>query len=132
MGALKDICIDCADPWTLGHWWADVVGYQVRPHTDDDLAQLRADGIERPEDDPTIAVDPIAVDGVGGLGPSIWFCRVPEPKTVKNRVHLDVYGDVEELVGRGASIIERRPDWTVLTDPEGNEFCVFSAPSAPS
>jgi hypothetical protein len=120
VGSLKDIVFDCADSWTLAHWWADVLGYRVRPHSDDDLAQLRAEGIERPEDDPNIAVDPI-----DGDGPGFWFCRVPEPKTVKNRVHVDVYGDVDELVGRGATLIEQFPRWTVLADPEGNEFCVF-------
>jgi hypothetical protein len=123
VGRLKDICFDCADPWTLGHWWAQVLGYRVRPHTAEDLAQLQADGIEHPEDDPNIAVDPI-----DSSGPTFWFCRVPEPKTVKNRVHVDVYGDVEDLLRRGASLVDRRPGWTVLADPEGNELCVFEEP----
>ena len=56
------------------------------------------------------------------------FDPVPEPKTVKNRMHWDVYGDVAELVGRGATVLDEQPRWTVLADPEGNEFCVF--PSA--
>jgi hypothetical protein len=123
MSRLKDICVDCADPWTLGHWWADVLGYRVRAHTADDLAQLRAEGIERAQDDPYIAVDPIDEPG-----PTVWFLRVPEPKVVKNRVHLDVYGDAEQLIERGATLVEARPKWTVLTDPEGNEFCVFAIP----
>src|SRR5690349_3407001 len=97
MANLKDIVVDCRDSWTLAHWWAEVLGYRVRPHSDDDLAQLRAEGIDRPEDDPNIAVDPI-----DGNGPSVWFCQVPEPKVVKNRVHLDVFGNVEELLARGA------------------------------
>jgi hypothetical protein len=115
---LKAICIDCADPWTLAHWWAGVLGYRVRPHSADDLAALRAAGIDRPEDDPSVAVD--------GSGPEVWFNRVPEPKTTKNRVHLDVRGDVDDLIGRGATLIERHDHWTVLADPEGNEFCVFA------
>ena len=53
---------------------------------------------------------------------------MPEPKTVKNRIHWDVTGDAEALIAAGASVL-RRPDdeiaWTVLADPEGNEFCVF-------
>ncbi len=122
VGNLKDICFDCADPWTLSHWWADVLGYQVRPHTEEDLEQLRREGIGRREDDPTIAVDP-----VGESGPSFWFCRVPEQKVVKNRVHVDVYGDADELVRRGAVKIDEMPRWTVLADPEGNEFCVFAS-----
>jgi hypothetical protein len=124
MGGLKDICFDCQDPWTLGHWWAAVLGYRVRPHSEEDLAQLRREGIERPEDDTSIAVDP-----VDQPGPSVWFCRVPESKVVKNRVHLDVWGDADALIARGATLVEARPKWTVLADPEGNEFCVFTPES---
>ncbi len=58
------------------------------------------------------------------------FTRVPEPKTVKNRIHWDVRGDVAPLVAAGARVL-REPGgdihWTVLADPEGNEFCVFDA-----
>jgi len=119
---LKDICVDCADPWALGHWWAEVLGYRVRPHDADDLAALDARGIERPEDDPSIAVDP-----VDGLGPTFFFNRVPEAKTVKNRVHVDVFGDPDDLERRGATLLDGCADWTVMADPEGNEFCVFPA-----
>ena len=120
---LKDICVDCADPWALGHWWAEVLGYRVRPHDAADLAALRAQGIERPEDDPSIAVDPRE-----GTGPTFFFNRVPESKRVKNRVHVDIYGDAGALVRSGATLVERREKWTVLADPEGNEFCVFPEP----
>lgn len=120
MGRLKDVCFDCRDPWALAHWWEDVIGYRVRPYTDEDLAKLRAQGIERPEDDHSVALDP-----VDGAGPAVWFVRVPEPKVVKNRVHVDVVGDAEALVARGATVVDRQPRWTVLADPEGNEFCVF-------
>jgi Glyoxalase-like domain len=120
MSRLKDICVDCRDPWSLAHWWADVLGYRVRPHTEADLQKLRARGIHLPEDDPYIALD--AVDGPG---PTLWFNRVPEPKTVKNRVHIDVFGDVDKLLEGGATMIARRGRWTVMADPEGNEFCVF-------
>jgi hypothetical protein len=122
MSRLKDICIDCADPWALSHWWAEVLDYQVRPHSEAELAKLRDRGVDRPEDDPYIALDP-----PDGTGPTFWFNRVPEPKTVKNRVHIDVYGDVNDLVTRGATVIERRDRWTVMADPEGNEFCVFAS-----
>jgi hypothetical protein len=120
MTGLKDICVDCADPWTLGHWWADVLGYRVRPHTAEDLEALRVQGIDRAEDDPVIAVDP-----VDGSGPTFFFNRVPEAKQAKNRVHVDVYGDADALVQQGATLLARREQWTVLADPEGNEFCVF-------
>jgi hypothetical protein len=121
---LKDIVVDCRDAWTLAHWWAETLGYRVRPHTEEDRAQLRAEGIERPEDDPNIAVDPD-----GEPGPGFFFCAVPEPKVGKTRIHLDVYGDVEDLVRRGATVLDSTlPRWTVLADPEGNEFCVFPPP----
>jgi hypothetical protein len=120
MAHLKAVCFDCTDPWALGHWWAETLGYRVRPHSDADVEALRADGIMRVEDDPEIAVDP-----PGEPGPTFWFNRVPEPKATKNRVHVDVYGDVDGLTARGAAVLDRLPGWTVMTDPEGNEFCVF-------
>lgn len=123
MSRLKDICFDCHDSWAQAHWWAETLGYRVRPHTDADLAQLAAEGIERPEDDPYLAVDPIDEPG-----PTLWFLRVPETKVAKNRVHLDVFGDVDELVARGATVVAEHPRWTVLADPEGNELCVFPVP----
>ena len=120
MSRLKDICFDCVDPWALAHWWAETLGYAVRPHTAEDLAELRAEGIETAEGDPSIAVDP-----VGEPGPSFFFNLVPEPKRVKNRVHVDVFGSVDGLVARGAAVVEHRERWTVMSDLEGNEFCVF-------
>jgi hypothetical protein len=123
MSRLKDICIDCADPWSLAHWWADLLGYRVRLHSADDLSALREVGIKRPEGDPSIAVDPIDEPA-----PTFWFNRVLEAKTVKNRVHVDVYGDVDELLAGGATLVARQERWTVVADPEGNEFCVFIPP----
>jgi Glyoxalase-like domain len=124
MSRLKDVCIDCADPWALSHWWAEALDYRVRAHTASDLAKLSEQGIDQPEDDPYLAIDP-----VDGSGPTVWFNRVPEPKTVKNRVHIDLYGDVDDLVARGATVIEPHERWTVMADPEGNEFCVFASAS---
>jgi hypothetical protein len=60
-----------------------------------------------------------------GHGPRIFFQLVPEPKTVKNRVHLDLDGDFTELLAIGAKLRATYPDRRLLTDPEGNEFCVF-------
>jgi hypothetical protein len=125
MTLLKAVCIDCGDPWRLAHWWAPVLGYRVRQHTEEDRAELRERGIQRVEDDPEIALDPLE-----GSGPTIWFNKVPEEKAAKNRVHLDVYGDVDELVARGGVVLYRTGElpgtsWAILADPEGNEFCVF-------
>jgi hypothetical protein len=57
------------------------------------------------------------------------FAPVPEPKTVKNRIHWDVWADdVQPLLDAGATLLRARDDeigWDVLADPEGNEFCVF-------
>ena len=72
---------------------------------------------------------------------SLYFMRVPEPKVAKNRLHIDLLADgsmeaeVERLLAAGAQLVEVREDlesfenpdrWTVMTDPEGNEFCVTS------
>jgi hypothetical protein len=122
---LKAVCIDCAHPAPLAQWWADVLGWSVRPYSQQDLQSLRDQGYEAPEDDPAVAVDP-----PDGTGPTLWFNRVPEEKKVKNRVHLDVYGDVDDLQTKGASVLyghgeQSGTNWAVLADPEGNEFCVF-------
>ncbi|WP_420855842.1 VOC family protein [Thermoactinospora rubra] len=71
------------------------------------------------------------VEGPSGR-PRLWFQRVPEAKTVKNRVHLDLRSDdleaeVRRLVELGARELARHEDWVVLADPEGNEFCLQPA-----
>ena len=98
----------------------------VAPYDDAELARLRAQGIDDPEDDPSVLVE-----SAPGL-PRLWFQRVPEPKVVKNRVHLDVRADdvaaeVARLVALGATASTTRPigDLVVLRDPEGNELCVI-------
>jgi hypothetical protein len=117
---LKDIVFDCANAWAQAQWWAKTLGYRVRPHTEQDLAALKDQGIDRIEDDPNLALDPIDEPG-----PSVWFCQVPEGKAAKNRLHIDVFGDVDALVARGARVIEIHRNWTVMADVEDNEFCVF-------
>ena len=60
------------------------------------------------------------------VGMCIVFGAVPEPKTVKNRIHWDVKtDDLALLLEAGATVIDRQPRWTVMADPEGNEFCAF-------
>ena len=106
---------------------SEVLGYEVQappPGFDSWEAALDAWGVPPAERGSRDAVLPPA----GQPGPRLFFQRVPEPKTVKNRMHWDVYGDVADLVGRGATVLDEQPRWTVLADPEGNEFCVF--PSA--
>jgi hypothetical protein len=64
-----------------------------------------------------------------GAGPLFWIVPVPETKTVKNRMHLDVFGDTQEFLDLGATLVRAKDDeieWDLLADPEGNEFCVFA------
>jgi len=103
---LYEIVIDSVEPERIATWWADLLGSSV----------------ESGEDDWTVRVPGAPFD-------YLVFGGVPEPKTVKNRVHWDVdTADVGLLVGDGARVL-RGPDddisWTVLADPEGNEFCAF-------
>jgi len=115
----KDICLDANDHQMLARWWCRILGYEIMP--------LRS-GEPRPVEWPIPIADP------AGRDPFIWINPVPEKKIVKNRMHIDVWGDVETLLALGATTIRARGgdiEWHVLADPEGNEFCVF-APEEPS
>jgi catechol 2,3-dioxygenase-like lactoylglutathione lyase family enzyme len=115
---IHSITFDCADPYSLASFWTEVTGYQEDP------ANPNAPG------DPAALL--VAPDG----GPRLLFIPVPESKTVKNRVHLDLMPtertrdeEVARLLRIGASHVadHREPDgtgWVVLADPEGNEFCI--------
>ena len=100
-----------------------------REHDIDDVEFFPRDTLQpeegwtRPDEWPVPIADP------GRVGPDIWIVPVPERKTVKNRMHLDVVGDTEQLLALGASVVRRRDDdieWDILADPEGNEFCCFA------
>jgi hypothetical protein len=109
----KDLCLDASDHQLLADWWCRVLGYQRRD---------QVDGSPRPVEWPIPIVDP------SGAGPLIWIVPVPEPKTVKNRIHIDVFGTTADILHAGATLIRARDaeiEWDVLADPEGNEFCVF-------
>jgi hypothetical protein len=111
----KDICLDAADHQSLADWWCTVLGYRRK----DDF-----DGRER-----RVPQEPVPIIDPAGKGPLIWIIPVPEPKTTKNRMHIDVFGDSAEIVANGALLLRARGgdiQWDVLADPEGNEFCVFS------
>jgi glyoxalase superfamily protein len=128
MGTLGDVVFDCRHPAALARFWAAALdGYRIAPYDDAELARLRAMGVDDPEDDPSVLVEPLA-----GSGPRLFFTRVPEPKTVKNRVHLDLRpadaaAEAERLVGLGARVLAKVDDRVVLADPEGGEFCVQPA-----
>jgi hypothetical protein len=132
VGELGDVVFDCRNPAPLARFWATAIdGYRVAPYDEAELARLRAMGVDDPEDDPSVLVEPAS-----GAGPRLWFTRVPEPRTVKNRVHLDlrvtdVATEAARLVGLGAREVARVEDWIVLADPEGGEFCIQPPRQAP-
>jgi glyoxalase superfamily protein len=143
----KDVQItfDCADPAALAPFWAEVLGYQVQPPPegfDSWEAMLESFGVPREEWNSKSAIVPLE-----GNGPRVFFQRVPEGKTVKNRVHLDVRAapgltgaermealeaECARLEALGASRAYRvEPDpaaqefgFITMRDPEGNEFCL--------
>lgn len=127
MGQLADIVFDCRHPASLARFWAFALdGYEVAPYDNAEIARLSKLGIDDPEDDPSVLLLPASG------GPRLWFQRVPESKTTKNRVHLDVramnrHDEAARLESAGAAVLEDRPDdrLTVMRDPEGNEFCVI-------
>lgn len=127
MAVLRDIVFDCRHPASLARFWAAVLdGYAVAPYDEAELARLRAQGIDDPEDDPSVLVEPPAGSGQ----PRIWFQRVPEEKVAKNRVHVDLgaadaNAEVARLRGLGATLVADHGDLVVLHDPVGNEFCVL-------
>jgi Glyoxalase-like domain len=125
MARLHDIVFDCGHPAALARFWAATLdGYAIAPYDEEERARLRAMGIHDVEDDPGVLVEP-----PNAGQPRLFFQRVPEGKTVKNRVHLDLRAhdcdaEVGRLVALGARIVAEHPDHRVLADPEGNEFCV--------
>ena len=122
MAQLRDIVIDCSHPASLARFWAAALdGYSIAPYDSEELARLLSLGINDIEDDPSVLVE--------GPGPRLFLQRVPEPKVVKTRVHLDLRApDVEQeaarLVSIGASVIERFESHVTMADPQGTEFCL--------
>jgi len=108
------VVVDAANPALMARFWAAVLDYQIV--------------FEQP-DEVVIAKD-------RGTYPGIIFVPVPEPKTVKNRLHIDLNPDNQEaevarLMGLGAKRVDVGQNdevtWVVMADPEGNEFCVLTA-----
>ncbi|RCW46966.1 hypothetical protein DFQ14_101306 [Halopolyspora algeriensis] len=119
VSVLQNVAIDCADAYELARFWGEVTGCPLHP-----------------EDEPG---DP-EIDVMLPEGPLLHFNQVPEPKTVKNRIHLCLRPktsreeEVKRLLSLGAAFVadRREPDgtgWAVLADPEGNEFCVLRSES---
>ena len=111
--------IDCRDAYALSEWWKSVIGYTDVP-----------DDPNEPGHELCMIVDPES-------GHQLLFIEVPDTKSVKNRLHVDLAptnasrdDEVGRIRGLGAEQLAdlRRPDgtgWVVLADPEGNEFCVL-------
>jgi catechol 2,3-dioxygenase-like lactoylglutathione lyase family enzyme len=137
------VTIDCADPARLAAFWCEVLGYRVDPPPpgfDSWEAALSSWGVPESEwNSRSACSDP------AGVGPRLFFQRVPEPKSAKNRLHLDVRAapgleggarmaaleaEAERLVLLGAARVSRAEPGgldaghLVMTDPEGNEFCL--------
>jgi Glyoxalase-like domain len=145
MPARWTLTVDCRHPAALAAFWRLALGYIEAPPPDGFGSWqewLVHFGVPPDEwDDGAYIQDP------DGVLPAISFMKVPEPKVVKNRVHLDVQAGggrgepwdvrwprvtrrVEELVAAGATVIREdaqngKPDHVVMADPEGNEFCVL-------
>jgi hypothetical protein len=136
------VTVDCADPHTLADWWAETLGWQVEPQDEAFIRRMisagnATDGDTTRHNGALVWRTGSAIRHPGGLerAPRVLFQLVPEAKTVKNRMHLDVRigaGDVESaaaaLIDRGARFLHRASQgphsWVTLADPEGNEFCV--------
>ncbi|MFF8259140.1 VOC family protein [Streptomyces virginiae] len=116
---VQNVAVDCADAYELARFWSSVTGRPLHPDV-------------KPGDRETLVLL--------AEGPVLYFNQVPEPKTIKNRIHLCLRPrttrdqEVERLLGLGATFVadHREPDgsgWAILADPEGNEFCVLRGDS---
>ena len=104
IAGIAALAIDCHDPPELARWWSRLLGGRVEVDPDGDATLHTPDGL--------------AID----------FFRVPEAKSVKNRLHLDLAAATEQAVALGATRADDVYDggkWQVLRDPEGNELCLL-------
>ncbi len=116
---IQNVGFDATDPHALAAFWAEVLGWRVTLADEDE-----------------VCVEPPVGSAEEGVVPDLVFIRVPEPKRVKDRLHLDLRPDdaaaelarVESLGARRVDVGQGRDvTWTVLADPEGNEFCILRA-----
>lgn len=116
---MQCICVDCTDPVSLGRWWAEMLGWRLT-HQEPDQ----------------VVLEPPAGSPQDGVSPDLVFLRVPDPKSGKSRLHIDLRPDdqlaeVARALEMGASPVDigqtGEESWTVLADPEGNEFCILRA-----
>jgi hypothetical protein len=142
------VVVDCASPHRQADFWAEALGYEVEDNSilierllgfgavgEDVLTEHHGRRAWRDLAAVRHPRDPVDPESGTGLGRRLLFQRVPEPKTAKNRLHIDVHAGPDrraETVARlqdlGAAVLrqvkEPGGEWTVMADPEGNEFCV--------
>lgn len=145
MAVAFQVTFDCADPDAMAGFWSTALDYRLpAPPQGFDTWEAFLESMGTPESEWNSRS---AIEDPDGSGPRIFFQRVPEPKTSKNRVHLDVNAGgghateaderrrnvdakVEELTAAGATVVRTHDEaawderWVVMQDPEGNEFCV--------
>jgi Glyoxalase-like domain len=134
------VVIDCAEPHVLADWWAEALGWVVEPTDEDFIRKMISEGYATENDTAMhrgalVWKEGAAIRHPDGGRKRILFQLVPEPKTVKNRVHLDVFvgaenveGELDRLTGMGARFLHRGRQgphgWVTIADPEGNEMCL--------
>jgi predicted enzyme related to lactoylglutathione lyase len=116
---VQTVSVDARDPRRMGEWWAEALGWEITEANDE-------------EGEVEIA-PPSGSPDHGAVAPLL-FLRVPEGKSLKNRIHLDLRPDdqaaeVARFEGLGATRVDigqgSEVTWVVLADPEGNEFCIL-------
>ena len=124
------VVIDCHDIAAQARWWAETLDYRIVYEDEHEVAVIPQDMTEDVTSD---------LDTWMHLGQGLVFVPVEEGKTVKNRLHIDLAphtsqdrdAEIARLLDRGATRVDVGQDdditWTVLADPEGNEFCVLSS-----
>jgi Glyoxalase-like domain len=122
------VVVDCRNIKAQSRWWAGALGWQIAFEADDEVAVVPPHALDQTRDIP-----------LSERVPALVFVTVPEEKTVKNRLHIDLAppadGDQQAEVRRLEALGARRADvgqgpdvsWVVMADPEGNEFCVLTA-----
>jgi hypothetical protein len=120
---IQSVVIDSHDCELLARFWSDAIGWRITYQSDDEWV------LEPPEGSPA-----------NDVAPDILFVKVPDDKTTKNRLHLDLRPkdqgfEVERILGLGATRVDigqsDEVTWVVLADPEGNEFCILAPLEGP-
>lgn len=133
------VVIDCARPHVLADWWAEALGWDVEPTDEGFIRKMIAQEYATEDYTTTHRGALVWREGAAIRHPQsrrrILFQQVPEPKVLKNRVHLDVFVgadnvevELERLTGLGATFLHRGRQgphgWVTIADPDGNELCL--------